>query len=201
MVPFVARVGLRSGPGPGASPKQAQRGSEELQKEMPNRNSPSSRTVKGYQHKLRTAKTHTDQRRQAFTSSSLGMPPVQPANQPVQFTSRDSRPSAMAKLREVRAELGGKGAALTTNPTVTELWDRYPRGFNVTMRAARRNTAHHGPDEGHTVAPNATEWEFGVLRCNFPFRVARSPKVFSYNEKGRASGQVTHVVSTSGSDS
>ena len=37
----------------------------------------------------------------------------------------DSRPSAMAKLREVRAELGGKGAALTTNPTVTELWDRY----------------------------------------------------------------------------
>ncbi len=31
----------------------------------------------------------------------------------------------MAKLRDVRAELGGKGAAPTTNPTVTELWDRY----------------------------------------------------------------------------
>ena len=37
----------------------------------------------------------------------------------------DSRPSAMAKLREVRAELDSKGAAPTKNPTVTKLWDRY----------------------------------------------------------------------------
>jgi hypothetical protein len=37
----------------------------------------------------------------------------------------DSRPSAMAKLREVRAELVGKGAAPSQNPTVTELWERY----------------------------------------------------------------------------
>ncbi len=37
----------------------------------------------------------------------------------------DSRPNAMAKLRQVRAELKGKGAAPFTNPTVAELWDRY----------------------------------------------------------------------------
>src|SRR3954465_2022306 len=37
----------------------------------------------------------------------------------------DSRPSAMSKLREVRAELEGKGAAPPQNPSVSELWDRY----------------------------------------------------------------------------
>jgi hypothetical protein len=37
----------------------------------------------------------------------------------------DSRPSAMAKLREVRGQLEGRGAAPPDNPTVAELWDRY----------------------------------------------------------------------------
>jgi integrase len=37
----------------------------------------------------------------------------------------DSRPSAMTKLREVRAQIEGKGAVPHQNPTVTELWDRY----------------------------------------------------------------------------
>lgn len=37
----------------------------------------------------------------------------------------DSRPSAMAKLPQVRAELEGKGVAPPQNPTVSELWDRY----------------------------------------------------------------------------
>jgi hypothetical protein len=37
----------------------------------------------------------------------------------------DSRPKAIAKLREVRAELDGKGAEKPQNPTVTELWARY----------------------------------------------------------------------------
>lgn len=36
----------------------------------------------------------------------------------------DSRPSAMTKLRELRAQLEGNAAA-PLNPTVTELWDRY----------------------------------------------------------------------------
>ena len=31
----------------------------------------------------------------------------------------------MAKLREVRAELEGRGTAPPQNPTVLELWDRY----------------------------------------------------------------------------
>ena len=37
----------------------------------------------------------------------------------------DSRPSAMAKLRSVRAEIEGKSATPPQNPTVSELWDRY----------------------------------------------------------------------------
>lgn len=36
----------------------------------------------------------------------------------------DSRPGAMAKLREVRAQLEGSGTT-PANPTVTEIWDRY----------------------------------------------------------------------------
>lgn len=36
----------------------------------------------------------------------------------------DSRPSAMAKLREVRSQLEGSGTT-PANPTVTEIWDRY----------------------------------------------------------------------------
>src|ERR1051326_191586 len=37
----------------------------------------------------------------------------------------DSRPSAMIRLRSLRAELGGKGTLASTNPIVAELWDRY----------------------------------------------------------------------------
>src|ERR1043166_2408825 len=37
----------------------------------------------------------------------------------------DSRPSAMAKLREVRSQWEDKGATPPDNPTVAELWDRY----------------------------------------------------------------------------
>src|SRR5215471_16821345 len=36
----------------------------------------------------------------------------------------DSRPSAMATLRQMRAELDGKGT-VPENPTVAEIWDRY----------------------------------------------------------------------------
>ena len=37
----------------------------------------------------------------------------------------DSRPAAMAKLREVRGRLEDKGAVPPNNPPVAELWDRY----------------------------------------------------------------------------
>jgi integrase len=37
----------------------------------------------------------------------------------------DSRPAAMAKLREVRALVEGKLTPAPENPTITELWDRY----------------------------------------------------------------------------
>lgn len=37
----------------------------------------------------------------------------------------DSRPSAMTKLRELRARLEASSAAAPLNPTVSELWDRY----------------------------------------------------------------------------
>ena len=37
----------------------------------------------------------------------------------------DSRPCAMSKLRELRAELQGRGATPPPNLSVAELWDRY----------------------------------------------------------------------------